>query len=112
MTRYESEAQAAEAGFTVAHEPERTRYALYAEGERLIGEAHYRLIGDDIIDFDHTVVVPEFRRTGLSAVLAHGAVTGPAATGRRVQASCWFIDGYLHRHPELLAERSTRGPAA
>ncbi|WP_336658486.1 GNAT family N-acetyltransferase [Leucobacter sp. USHLN153] len=102
MTRYENEAEAAEAGFTVVHEPERARYALYAEGERLIGEAHYRLISDDAIDFDHTVVVPEFRRTGLSGVLAHRAVTGPAVEGRRVQASCWFIDGYLHRHPELL----------
>lgn len=107
MARYLDEEQAAADGFRIVHEPELGRYAILhgqGDGDRLVGEAHYRLLGDDGIDFDHTVVVPELRGTGLSGLLAHAAVTGDAAHGRRMQASCWFIEGYLARHPELRGE--------
>lgn len=105
MSRYENEEQAAADGFGIVHEPERHRYAVYQRGsgeDRLIGEAHYSLLGDDVIDFDHTVVVPALRGTGLSRLLARRALTGDAIGERSVRASCWFIDGYLARHPELL----------
>ncbi|UOR00357.1 N-acetyltransferase [Leucobacter allii] len=113
----EAENTASADGFRIVHEPERSRYALYAaaesadgagvgapetaRAERLIGEAHYRLLGDTGIDFDHTLVHPRFRGTGLSERLAHAAVTGEAAAGRRLRASCWFIAEYLEQHPEL-----------
>ncbi|WP_053383487.1 GNAT family N-acetyltransferase [Leucobacter celer] len=107
MSRYLDEDRAAADGFTIVHEPERHRYAIYQRGageERLIGEAHYSLIGDDVIDFDHTVVVPALRGTGLSRLLARRALTGDAIGGRRVRASCWFIEGYIARHPEVLEQ--------
>ncbi|WP_025133868.1 GNAT family N-acetyltransferase [Leucobacter sp. PH1c] len=109
MARYLDETQAAADGLRILHEPERSRFAIYQEGElgeRLVGEAHYTLSDAEdepgAIDYDHTVVLPEFRGTGLSGLLAHRAVTDPVARGRRVHASCWFIEGYLARHPELL----------
>ncbi len=105
MARYLDEDQAAADGFRIVHEPERSRYAIYRSGEpenRPVGEAHYTLLGDDGIDFDHTFVRPELRKTGLSGLLAHRALTGEAPRGRRVHASCWFIEGYIARHPELL----------
>ncbi|MBL3686685.1 N-acetyltransferase [Leucobacter zeae] len=127
MSRYQNEEQAAADGFRFAHEPERSRYALYAAdagsgadgrpgtgdgsgtgAERLVGEAHYTLRGagstedPGIIDFDHTVVAPALRGTGLSGLLARRALTGDAIGDRRVLASCWFIEGYLAKHPELL----------
>ncbi|MGJ0203933.1 N-acetyltransferase [Leucobacter sp. gxy201] len=111
MARYQDEAAAAADGFTIVHQADRHRYALLQQpgGEagpgapepRMIGEAHYTLIGDDAIDFDHTVVDPSLRGTGLSGVLARRALTGSAADGRRILASCWFIEGYLAKHPEL-----------
>lgn len=114
MARYGDEQQAAADGIRIEHEPERHRYAVYrsaqdprdAEGapDRLVGEAHYSLLGEDVIDFDHTVVLPELRGTGLASLLAHRALTGEAVGERRVHASCWFIARYLTRHPEL------RGP--
>jgi uncharacterized protein len=104
MSRYQNEAEAAADGFTIVHEPERARYAVYAEGDRLVGEAHYSLLGDGEIDFDHTVVAPELRGSGISGLLAHRAVTGDAVGTRRVRASCWFIAGYLERHPELVGD--------
>lgn len=100
MARYLDEASAAADGILITHEPERHRFALTRDGA-LIGEAHYTLLGDDAIDFDHTVVDPSMRGTGLAGVLAHRAVTDPVVEGRRVAASCWFIAGYLRKHPEL-----------
>jgi predicted GNAT family acetyltransferase len=49
-------------------------------------------------------VVPALRGTGLSRLLARRALTGDAIGGRRVRASCWFIEGYIARHPEVLEQ--------
>lgn len=115
MARYLDESQAGADGFRIIHEPEQQRYAVYQRvddpgtdtetgtvRDRLVGEAHYSLRGDDVIDFDHTEVSPHLRGSGLSGLLAHRAVTSDVVADRRVVASCWFIDGYLARHPELL----------
>ena len=105
MTRYLDEETAAADGITITHEPEQQRFALYlgdGSDRTLIGEAHYSLPSEDTIDFDHTVVHPKFRGTGLSQLLARRAVTSEVAKRDRVHASCWFIDGYLKEHPELV----------
>ena len=101
MARYLTEDAAAAEGFTIVHQTERHRFVVVKDGQ-VIGEAHYSLLGDSGIDFDHTVVVPRYRGTGLSGLLAHRAVTDEVVRGRRVAASCWFIEGYLAKHPELL----------
>jgi predicted GNAT family acetyltransferase len=98
------EQQAAADGFRIVHEPGEQRYAIYQGDDdegRLVGEAHYSFVGEHTIDFDHTVVLPELRGTGLAALLAHHALTGDAIGHRDLQTSCWFIEGYLSRHPEL-----------
>ncbi|UOQ60611.1 N-acetyltransferase [Leucobacter rhizosphaerae] len=104
MATYSDETQAAAAGFRIEHQPEAQRYAVLQAGDtgdRLVGEAHYTLIGGATINFDHTVVLPEFRGSGLSGLLAHHALTGEAVGDRRIIASCSYIAGYLERHPEL-----------
>lgn len=104
MANYTDEAQAAADGFRIVHESDAQRYVVLEAGEmgdRLVGEAHYTLIGGTGINFDHTVVLPELRGTGLSGLLAHHALTGDAVGERRIVASCSFIEGYLERHPEL-----------
>jgi len=103
MTRYQNETEARADGFDIAHDLEGHRFVLTKDGAA-IGEAHYSLLADDAIDFDHTVVSPEFRGTGLSGLLAEHALTDDIVTGRRVQASCWFIEEYLAKHPHLVAE--------
>lgn len=104
MARFLDEAQAAAAGFVIAHEPKAARYAIY-QGEganrHLVGEAHYALDGDAAVDFDHTFVSPTLRGTGLAGLLARHALTGEVVQGRRIKASCWFIAGFLEKHPEL-----------
>ncbi|QIM18744.1 N-acetyltransferase [Leucobacter coleopterorum] len=103
MATYANETEAAADGFRVIHEPERHRFALYGPEKQLFGEAHYSLFSDDVIDFDHTLVVPELRGTGLSGILAQRALTDDIIGERKITASCSYIQVYLRRHPELLA---------
>jgi len=108
MARYLSEGDARADGYEIVHQPDQHRFALL-NGDQELGVAHYTLLGSAEdgtagIDFDHTVVDPSLRGTGLSGVLAHRALTDEIVTGRNVVASCWFIEGYLAKHPELLRE--------
>jgi len=111
MTEYTDLAAAEAAGFRIIHEAERQRFALVRDDDagrnRVIGEAHYTLLGESGIDFDHTVVEREFRGTGLSALLAERALTDVLVQGRTIRASCWYIEQYLERHPHL--ERGAAG---
>lgn len=110
MARYRDEAEAAADGYTIEHEPDAQRFVLVqsadASAERL-GEAHYRLLGGDppdehaAIDFDHTYVHPSLRGTGLSGILVRRALTDEITRDRRLDAGCWFVAGYLEKHPEL-----------
>jgi predicted GNAT family acetyltransferase len=102
MARYLDEAEARAAGFAVEHDAERRRFALTREG-RVLGTAHYTLLGENGIDFDGTQVTPEFRGTGLAAILAQRAFSDEIVRGRSIRTSCWFMEGYLARHPELRA---------
>lgn len=124
MARYENEVQAQADGFRIEHQPERSRFVVLKEGgagvsagaaagagaelsdgsgtgSSLVGEAHYTLLAERGIDFDHTVVSAELRGTGISGLLANHALTDAVVKGRKIQASCWFIEGYLERHPQL-----------
>ena len=74
MSRFSSAADAAAAGYRFEHRPTEHRFVLVhgdeSATEAVVGEAHYTLFGDDIIDFDHTRVNRELRGTGLAALLA------------------------------------------
>lgn len=110
MARYLSTEQAEADGFSFVFEPESDRFAVYrGEGDerRLLGEAHYTLLGEvgspgAAVDFDHTVVSPDLRGTGIGGLLAQRALTSEIPRGRAVRTSCWFIEGYLAKHPDLL----------
>ena len=102
MANYETEEEARAAGFSFDHDRNASQFTVSKDG-RVIGVAHYTLFGEGTgIDFDHTVVIPEHRGTGLSALLATRALTDDIVTGRSVRASCWYIDGFIAQHPELL----------
>lgn len=136
MVRYLDEEQARADGLTLDHQPELQRFVILREpddahasadasagtsvepgGEQqsaqgqahsadIVGAAHYTLIGDDAIDFDHTLVIPPLRGTGLSELLAERALTDEIVAGRRIHASCWYIDEYLTKHPHLRSNVS------
>lgn len=109
MARYTTAAQAEADGFSFAHQPQQQRFALLRGGE-LLGEAHYRLSGDGetgaAINFDHTVVDPQLRGSGLAALLADRALTDEIVTNREIRASCWYMREHLERNPHLLGEEA------
>lgn len=103
MARFTNETAAREAGYLVEHEPERQRFVITTAGA-VVGEAHYTLLPDGVIDFDHTVVIPSLRGTGLSGLLVRHALADDIVTGRKIRASCWFVAGLLEKHPELAKQ--------
>ena len=108
MARYLSEEDAAAAGITIVHEPEAQRFAIHRAsdaGDEVVGEAHYSFPSAGVVDFDHTLVADSLRGTGLSGLLAKRALTSNIPREHTVRASCWFIEGYIDKHPELLNSR-------
>lgn len=109
MTRYESAEQAETDGIRIVFEPEASRFSVFrGEGDdlRRLGEAHYTLVGEAgsagaTIDFDHTIVGPELRGTGVAGFLAERAFSSDIIEGRAIRTSCSFMHGYRAKH--LLA---------
>jgi len=108
MARYFTEEEARADGFTIVHDPERQEFVLRRD-DSSVGVAHYALLGSDAngdpttIDFDHTLVEPELRGTGLSNVLARRALGDDVVRGKQLRTSCWFIEGVVTKHPEYVA---------
>lgn len=117
MARFTDETAAREAGFTFTHEPERHRFVLAGPPAGAdsadnsgastapveLGEAHYTPLPSGALDFDHTLVDPSMRGTGLSGLLVEHALADESVYGKPIQASCWFVAGMLKKHPELAA---------
>jgi predicted GNAT family acetyltransferase len=110
MAFYTDQEQAQADGFTIEHQADQQQFVVArratsgAEGGEIdiVGHAHYSLRGEDVIDFDSTFVSPKFRGSGLAALLAQHALTHEIIGERRVQASCWYIDEYLTRNPQVI----------
>lgn len=115
MGKYQSEAEAAEAGIHIVHDQGKSRFVI-VKGDQdsnspVLGEGHYTLRGTantstdgstpGSIDFDHTFVGEDLRGTGLAGLLANHMLTSDVVTGREILASCSFIANYLEKHPEL-----------
>lgn len=102
MKTYETEAEAVADGFSFGHDPLSQQFTVERDG-KVVGFAHYALGPDKSwIDFNHTVVIPEFRGSGISRLLAARALTDDLVDGRSVRTSCWFIEEYVAKNPEIL----------
>jgi predicted GNAT family acetyltransferase len=88
----------------VVHVPERSRYEL-RDGDVVLGVADYVDRGE-VRDVHHTEIVRKRRGQGLGDELVAGVLADVRATGRRVQPTCWFVDGYLRDHPEVADLRA------
>lgn len=85
------------ADVTVHDAPASHRYEAIVGGE-LAGFAEYHDRGTTRV-FTHTEVLDAFEGHGVGSALAQAALDEVAASGRRVQAVCPFIAGYIRRHP-------------
>ena len=57
-------------------------------------------ISGDTWEFYSTVVQPAFEGRGIASQLVRTALDAARAAGARVISSCWYVDGWLARHPE------------
>jgi predicted GNAT family acetyltransferase len=88
---------------------ERSRYEISVDGE-VAGFADYHAAGETIV-LPHTVVDPARRGLGLAAVLIRYALDDIAHSGRQVVPSCWYVAGFIDRHPEYRSMVADAGPA-
>ena len=61
--------------------------------------ASYRLEGDKI-SFTHTVVPEEIEGQGVGSRLIQAALDRVREKGLKVEPLCYFVKGYIERHPE------------
>jgi uncharacterized protein len=86
---------------------ERHQYELDIDG-KLAAWIHYRMRGNDTIELVHTEVKPEHEGQGLASKIATFAFDDARARGRKVIATCTYLQNFLQRHAEyqdLLAGR-------
>ena len=76
---------------------ERGRFELAVEGD--VAVLDYRL-AEGVMTLTHTGVPPALEGHGHGATLVKGALDRIRARGLKIVVRCWFIDGYIARHPE------------
>jgi uncharacterized protein len=54
----------------------------------------------DIITFTHTGVPAELEGHGIGTQLAHAGLEYARENSLKVVPRCWFVAGYIERHPE------------
>ena len=71
-------------------------------------ELDHRDEGDDLRVMHHTGVRPAFEGQGLAARLVRRALDDARADGVQVVPTCWYVAGYLDRHPDDADLRAPR----
>ena len=94
-----------DAGLVVRRETD-TLFTAWLEG-RQVGRCAVAISGDTW-EFYSTVVQPEFEGRGIASALVRTALDAAQEAGARVISSCWYVDGWLERHPEYQPLRDPR----
>ena len=85
----------------VTHDQDRNRFVISLDGQEA-GFAEYEPSvdsrGNQIRDFNHTVVEPEFRGKGLSKPLISHALDITRADGLQVRATCSAVKGFIDKN--------------
>ena len=82
---------------TVLHLPEKNRFEIRVDS--LVAELTYTLHGDTIT-FLHTGVPSELEGQGVGKKLVKAGLDYAQANGFKIRSMCWFVSGYMKRHPE------------
>ena len=60
----------------------------------------YEEAGPTILDYSSTFVPPEVRNRGVGSRLVQYALDHARDGGFTIRPSCWFVAGFIERHPE------------
>ncbi|MGV0408151.1 GNAT family N-acetyltransferase [Corynebacterium resistens] len=99
-----------ESTIEVTHQQDRHRFVISVDGQEA-GFAEYAPAkdanGNDIRDFNHTVVDPAFRGQGQSKPLISHALDITRAEGMKIRPTCSAVEGFVEKNQEyadLVAE--------
>ena len=81
----------------VLHVPEKSRFEIRMDS--LVAELTFTLLGDTIT-FLHTGVPSELEGQGVGKKLVKAGLDYARANRFKIRSMCWFVSGYLQRHPE------------
>ena len=85
---------------TVLHKPDQRMFTLDYDGHDT-AFLEYQHISDDplTVDMFETFVPPTLRGQGIAKLLADAAFNWAVANNVQLKLSCWYLEGYLQRHP-------------
>lgn len=83
----------------ITHNPDRKRFVLTVDGETA-GYADYVTPSEDVRDFNHTVINPDFRGKGLSSPLIKAALDETREAGLKAVASCSAVQHFVSKNSE------------
>lgn len=81
----------------VIHKESKDRFEIHVAS--LVAELTYVRHGNTIL-FTHTGVPAALEGNGLGSKLVQAGLKYARANKLKVQSICWFVTGYLRRHPE------------
>jgi predicted GNAT family acetyltransferase len=84
---------------TLEHDETAHRYQLLRDGTP-VSLADYREVGDGTLVFHHTLTPVQYRGNGYAEALVARALDDVRESGRKVVATCWFVEEFLELHPE------------
>jgi hypothetical protein len=86
----------------IRHLPDSGTFEAQVQG-RVAGHLYYRQTGEDGWLMYSTVVDPDMEGRGVGSALCRAAVSAATNAGKRVDSTCWFVSGWIQRHPEAVA---------
>lgn len=82
----------------VEHDAESGVFSAW-EGGEVVGRLYYRIGDGGTWHMFSTVVDPPAEGRGVGSELVRSAVTAARAGGHGIVSTCWFVSGWLERHP-------------
>ncbi|HJF11601.1 MAG TPA: N-acetyltransferase [Corynebacterium falsenii] len=84
----------------VVHDESNSRFVIEVDGNEA-GFAEYKNVGDDVREFHHTVVNPDYRGQGLSKPLIMEALESTREAGYSVIPTCSAVEGFIEKNPDF-----------
>lgn len=82
----------------VIHNPQQKRFEVHVDS--YTAELTYSLRGN-IITFMHTGVPSAVEGHGIGSLLVKTGLQYARENNLKVKSLCWFVSGYMERHPEV-----------
>ena len=82
----------------VEHDVAGHRFVARIDGEEAY--LQYRTVQEQVLDYVTTYTPPALRQRHIASTVVRHALDYARAQGLRVIPSCWFVAGYIERHPE------------